>query len=121
MKKIFVVLLLVVIFTSACENEDVVCDDCDGLFSDDITMFIDAELVPCEEGSEAQCFYAQINDTIDEDAWEVWTKEICGFDFEPAYRYKLSVRRKKIDTDSEGNKIYKYCLIEIEEKIKVYL
>lgn len=107
---------------SACSSEDTEeCTDCNGIGSEDITMFVNSELTSCSDDSDAKCYYAQINSEIDEDAWEVWTNEICGFDFVPGYRYQLSVRRKKVGKDENGEKIYQYCLIYVVDKEQVFL
>jgi len=120
MKKIFsIIAVLGLLFVSSCEEEIQVCDECNGFMNKEVTIFVDGILPDCDDGMDV-CFYAQETDSLDEDVWEVWNTDICGFEFEPAYRYRLTVKKDKIDTVN-GEKIYKYCLIRIEEKVKIYL
>ena len=120
MKKI-IAILSVIFILSACNNDKTeVCTECDGLFSETVTMFVDAELQPCD-GANQMCFMYQINEEIDENAWQIFDGDICGFTFEAGYRYKLSVKRKKIATNDNGEKVYQYCLLHITEKTSVGL
>ncbi len=107
---------------SACDtNKAEVCTECDGMFSEVVTMFVDSEQKPCSNETSELCFYYQIGDTINESAWQPFDGDICGFTFTPGYQYKLSVKRKKIGKDEQGDKIYQYCLVSIIEKNSVGL
>ena len=122
MKKIFLIsgiLVLSFIFWG-CSKDDAVCADCDGMFSDEVTVWINNRYFDCGNGQN-NCIQAQISDTINENNWQVWTDTICGFDFEPQYRYQLSVRRKKTGKNEQNEIIYKYCLIKISNKVLMYL
>ncbi|MEA3450480.1 MAG: DUF4377 domain-containing protein [Bacteroidota bacterium] len=122
MKKIIIIIFLGISAVSACEeipeNE---CGTCDGIFSTTITMQIHEELVSCDDGTDNRCNYVQYGNEIDEEAWEVFPHEICSFDFKPGYRYTLLVKKQKIGKDDDGNKIYRYCLVSIQNMEKVYL
>ncbi|MBN2664245.1 MAG: DUF4377 domain-containing protein [Bacteroidales bacterium] len=118
-KIILITAVIGMFFLSACQKEEVICDECNGVFTKEVTIFVDGYYTDCGEGDNT-CFFAQEADVIDEDAWEVWTADICGFEFEPAYRYQLTVKKEKID-NVDGEKIYKYCLVRIDAKVEVFL
>lgn len=120
MKKIILfVAVISLFFLSSCDKQEIICEECNGVFTQEVTIFVDGFYTDCGNG-ENTCFYAQENDQIDENAWEVWTTDICGFEFEPAYRYQLTVKKQKID-NIDGEKIYKYCLVRIDSKVAVFL
>ena len=121
MKKVLLFLTLSVFIFSACETDDDICSECNGMFSETITMYIYEEKGPCEDGSSENCLYEQHNLIFIEDAWEPFNQEICGFDYVAGYRYELSVKRKKTGKDDDGNIIYQYCLVNIVNAVKVYL
>lgn len=122
MKKIILLIVLSMFTIFACneipENE---CGECDGIFATTITMQINEELVSCDDGTENKCNYVQYGNEVVEDAWEIFPHEICSFKFQPGYRYTLLVKKQKIGKDDDGNKIYRYCLVSIQNKEKVYL
>ncbi len=120
MKKIFAVILLTISILSSCEkDDDIVCHECDGWGSKDFYMWVDAEYGPCNEADTLRphCLMVQFSDTYEDGAWQPFTQEICGFDFEPGIRYKLHVRKKQIENDTA----YKYCLLQIVDKQEVFL
>ncbi len=121
MKKIFFLLVFGSVLFIGCQDKNVICDDCNGLFSEDLTMYIYEEKVPCEGDSTRKCYMEQHGGVFSDTAWTAFDKDICGFDFVPGYRYKLTIKRKKIGKDNNGNKVYKYCLLRILESKKVYL
>jgi len=121
MKKIIYLFIAVIFLFSACDNSDEICNECDGVFSEIVTMWVDGEYGPCDTISTDDCFYIQYNSTVVDTAWVPFNSEICGFEFEAGYQYNLSLRRIKIGTDTNGDKIYKYCLRDIVQKVKVYL
>lgn len=123
MKKIFLISIAIALFLvlfSCSKKEEALCSNCEGLNSEDVRVWVDNRYFDCGDG-KFKCFQAQISDTINENNWQVWTDTICGFSFEPQYRYKLSVRRKKVGKDAQNNDIYNYCLIKIAQKELMYL
>ncbi len=120
MKKILILLFSAVLFFSCEENEEI-CTECNGMFSETLTMYVFEESGPCTFDSLQTCLFVQFDSTFAEDAWKPFNQDICGFDYVPGYRYQLSVKRKKIGKDENGDKIYQYCLINIVQVIKKYL
>ena len=122
MKKIIFLLLAILLFGTFCNKEDedpdIVCDECKGLFSEELTMWVNSELKSCTDQSDERCIMVQFGTILIDDSWEVFENEICGFEFEEGYLYKLEIQRKK-DKDSENEFIY--CLTRIVSMDKVFL
>lgn len=121
MKKVVLFLTLSLFIFASCENDEQICTECNGVFSETLTMYIYEEKGPCEDGSGENCLYEQHNFVFDENAWVPFNQDICGFDYLAGYRYEISVKRKQTGKDDEGNRIYQYCLINIVSAVKVYL
>ncbi|MBN2890450.1 MAG: DUF4377 domain-containing protein [Bacteroidales bacterium] len=127
MKKLLFILGLSTIILSACNNEDdYLCNDCDGLFSETLTIFVYEEKAPIDSTTTELCYYIQYYPLVDEenfDAYEAFNYSICGFDdtFLSGYRYELSVKRKKIGKDENSDPIYQYCLVNIIDVTKTSL
>ncbi len=121
MKKIILLTIITGIFAFyACDDKkQEACDSCDGIFSKTITMQVNNEYTTCDGNDH--CLMVQFSDTVDENAWEPFSQDICGFNFQPGYRYTLSVKRQANGKDADGNKVYKYCLIRVVSSTKVYL
>ena len=102
MKKIITLFILSSIIFTACTTKDEVCTSCDGLTAETVSVFVDGYYTD----STHQYYFAQLGDTINENNWEIWETNICGFDFAPGYRYKLSTKRQKIGKDDNGDKLY---------------
>lgn len=119
MKKLFLLAGLLSIIIFSCKKDEQ-CTQCDGIFSETVTMQIDNEYAPCDSLPH-HCLYYQIGDTINENNWQILDQDICGFDFTPGYRYVLSVKRKKIGTNEDGTNAYLYCLERIISSKRVYL
>ncbi len=121
MKKLAFLLgiVLSVLIISSCNdktNKDVVCDQCEGIFSEKLYMWVDNELMPCPNDSTQMCMKVQFGAIPSDNAWEPFNQDICGFDYEPGYLYELYVQRKKIGTDGQGKTVYKYCLLHLIKK-----
>jgi hypothetical protein len=123
MKKLSIIFGIILLALVSCKDntKTEICDQCDGIFSKTMIMQVDNDYFPCNDGTKDKCIHVQFSSVIDENAWQPFKQDICGFDFVPGYRYELSVKRKKIGTDSNGNPIYKYCLISIDSKTQDYL
>lgn len=121
MKKILYLFIAALFLLVACDSSNEICNECDGIFSETINIWVKEEYGPCQTDSTENCNYIQYNTTVVDTAWVLLESEICGFEFEAGYQYNLSIRKLKIGTDSNGDKIYKYCLREIVSKVKVYL
>lgn len=121
MKKILFLLGLSTIFFASCTNDEKVCSDCAGLFSETIKMYVYEEYVDCEDHPSQQCLWAQLDSTFSDSAWIYFNQDICGFDYEPGFRYELNVERKKIGKDTNCEPLYQYCLVNIVAAVRVYL
>ena len=125
MKNIAVLLLSgILLFGTLCNKEDdtdIVCDECKGLFSKEETMWIFSEKGSCESNTNEECFLVQFgsNYTDSEDAWEVFEQDICGFEYEVGFIYKLEIQKAK-DKDNDEFE-YKYCLVRVVSKTQVSL
>jgi len=110
---------IIALLSTSCNQNSDTCTDCDGIFSENLTMTIFEEYGTDADGNQPllEQHEATFNDTL----WTTFSQDICGFNYVPGFRYKLSVKRKKTGEDENGNKIYNYCLIKIEEAVKVYL
>ncbi len=121
MKKIFLFLTLASFFLLSCKEKNVICDECNGISTETYVMYIFEEKVPCPDDPTQKCFMEQHELNFSDSAWTIFNDEICGFEFKPGFRYKLKIKRKKIGKDDNGNKVYKYCLLDVLEAKRVYL
>ena len=104
----------------SCKKDEnkpqVICDQCEGLFSQKMIMYVDNEMTKCPSNPSQMCLRVQFDKYQGDTAWVPFEQDICGFDYEPGYDYVLEIQRKKIDKDAQGNPIYKYCLLYIKSK-----
>ena len=119
MRLVIPFVLGVLFLFSMCQKDDkpqVICDECAGLFSEKMIMYVDNELTSCPSNTNERCLRVQFDKFEGDTAWIPFEQDICGFDYEPGFSYVLDIQRKKIDTDAQGEPIYKYCLLYIRSK-----
>ena len=143
MKKINLVYVLIFLLTLfACNNdEDVICNECDGRKSEQIYMLVSGEQVYCNDETEEYCIRVKFGEVVTnteygynqmtmyqtsesyevtDDEWNIFDNEICGFTFNPGYEYELKIEKKKYDEPVDG-KEYKYCLLNIISTTRISL
>ncbi len=120
MKRLVILVMGILLALAACQSDDqeqqVICNDCEGLFSEKMIMYVDNEMTKCPSNPDDLCIRVQFDTYEGDTAWVPFEQDICGFDYQPGYMYVLEIQRKKIDTDAEGNPIYKYCLLYIKSQ-----
>ncbi len=120
MRRFLLILAGILFLVLSCnENTDeakVICDECQGLFSQRLIMYVDNELTRCPDNPNEFCLRVQFDEFKGDTAWQAFDQDICGFDYEPGFMYVLDIQRKKITEDADGNPIYKYCLLYIKSK-----
>lgn len=82
-------------------------------------LFINSEKVDCTGIGKMKCHQIQESDTLTSD-WKNFYGKIQGFDYEPGYIYKISVKKEELDpatVPADASSI-KYSLIEVIEKQK---
>jgi len=91
---------------------------CSNTNTDDASIYwVNAERVPCVGVAPMECL--QVKRSQD-DPWQNFYARIDGFDFEPGFTYKISVRETKLppgQVPADASSI-RYELIEILEKRK---
>jgi len=82
-------------------------------------LFINSEKVDCKVIGTMKCLQIQESDTLTSD-WKNFYGKIQGFDYEPGYIYKISVKKEELDpaTVPAYASSIKYSLIEVIEKQK---
>ena len=120
MKKIFYVLFGIMLLAVSCNDssdENVICNECEGLFSETLFMWVNNEPITNPDNSDEKCMEVQFVDYSNynyvDSLWKPFCDTICGFDYKEGLIYELKIQRKKIDKDEDGNPIYKYCLLEV--------
>ncbi len=120
MKRFLLVLAGIFFLTLSCnqskDQPKVICDECQGLLSQKMVMYVDNEMTRCPDNPNDLCLKVQFDQFKGDTAWEPFSQDICGFDYEPGFMYVLEIQRKKMATDADGNPIYKYCLLYIKSK-----
>jgi len=121
MKKLLLIGLLLSLFISACKKNDQICDECDGIGSKTIDMWVDAQYGPCDQADtiKPHCLMVEF-ETYTDSLWQPFDQDICGFEFTPGIWYHLEVKRKKIG-EIDGQPQYKYCLTKIIETKQKFL
>ena len=112
--------MLFATFCNKDEESTAICDECDGIFSEDKTMWVNSELNYCNGESGEKCLMVQYETTVNEDKWEAFELDICGFEFVEGYLYHLEIKIAE-EKDEAGNNVEKYCLIRVISETKVYL
>lgn len=82
------------------------------------TVWINSLRVSCTGVTPMKCLQIQKGKSIEKGKWQNFYANIEGFDFEPGYIFKLSVKEEKIDpakVPADGSSV-KYTLVEVLEK-----
>ncbi len=118
MKRFVFLFMGLLLAFAACKKDEhkpqVICDECEGLFSQKMIMYVDNEMTKCPSNPSDLCMRVQFDKFEGDTAWVPFEQDICGFDYQPGYFYTLEIQRKKIGTDANGNPEYKYCLLRIK-------
>jgi heat shock protein HslJ len=80
--------------------------------------WINSLRVSCTGVAPMKCLQIQKGKSVEKGKWQNFYANIEGFDFEPGYIFKLSVKEEKIDpakVPADGSSI-KYTLVEVLEK-----
>ena len=80
-----------------------------GAASEEITLYIGPELVPCEGEGPMECY--QVKESPDAE-WGLFYDQIEGFNWEPGFVYELRVRVSPVDNPPAGGSSLQYELIE---------
>ena len=120
MKRYVILFIGILLAFAACkqdkQEQQVICNQCEGLLSKTMTMYVDNEMTKCPSNPNDMCLRVQFDKYEGDTAWVPFEQDICGFDYEPGYMYILEIQRKKEGTDADGNPLYKYCLLHIKSK-----
>ncbi|MBB4080069.1 heat shock protein HslJ [Lewinella aquimaris] len=82
------------------------------------TFWINSRTVPCTGAGPQTCLQVKRGPELDGGEWEYFYATIAGFDYEPGYLYKLSVRETPLidaEVPADGSSI-EYTLIRVLEK-----
>ncbi len=80
--------------------------------------YVNSYKVDCVGVGPQKCLLTQKNPMIIDTAWQTFYAPIEGFDYEPGFLYKISVREEKLDSaslPSDASSI-RYSLVKILEK-----
>ncbi len=122
MKKVFFALILALALFASCNDDDTledntyVCNECSGIFSDRMYMWVANKLTTNPDDPTQKCIKVQFDNYESDTSWTPFCQDICGFDYEEGFLYELYIERKKEGTDDNGDPIYKYCLLYIVSK-----
>ncbi len=98
------------------QEQQYICNECHTLFSDKLYMWVANKYYIDPDNRDKKCLKVQIERYVSDTSWVPFCDTICGFDYEPGYRYQLFVERKKVGEDSTGQTLYKYCLLYVKSK-----
>lgn len=79
------------------------------------TYWVNSARVPCTGVAPMQCLQVRKGEAED---WQLFYSSIEGFNYEPGYIYRLSVREEKLDpalVPADASSI-RFILVEVEEK-----
>jgi len=81
-------------------------------------LFVNSSKVECTGVGKMQCLQIQESETLKANDWKNFYGNIEGFEFEPGYIYKISVKKEELDAatvPADASSI-KYSLIKVIEK-----
>lgn len=81
-------------------------------------LFVNSSKVECTGVGKMQCLQTQESETLKPNDWKNFYGNIEGFEYEPGYIYKLSVKKEKLDpaTVPADASTLKYSLVKVIEK-----
>lgn len=94
---------------------------CDNNSSEKIAetiLFVNSSKVECTGVGKMQCLQIQESETFKPNGWKNFYGNIEGFEFEPGYIYKISVKKEELDpaTVPADASTLKYSLVKVIEK-----
>jgi len=81
--------------------------------SQEETLYINSQLVDCVGVSPMQCMQVRSDE---QQAWGLFYQQIEGFQFEPGYRYRLTVSKEQLNDVPADAPSLRYRLINIVSK-----
>lgn len=81
-------------------------------------LFVNSSKVECTGVGKMQCLQTQESETLKPNDWKNFYGNIEGFEYEPGYIYKLSVKKEMLDpaTVPADASTLKYSLVKVIEK-----
>jgi heat shock protein HslJ len=81
-------------------------------------LFVNSSKVECTGVGKMQCLQIQESETLKPNDWKNFFGNIEGFEYEPGYIYKLSVKKENLDpaTVPADASTLKYSLVKVIEK-----
>lgn len=81
-------------------------------------LYVNSSKVGCTGVGKMQCLQTQESETLKLNDWKNFYGNIEGFEYEPGYIYKLSVKKEKLDpaTVPADASTLKYSLVKVIEK-----
>ncbi len=80
-------------------------------------IWVKESKAPCQGVAPMECL--QVKYKAQDTAWQYMYSSIEGFNYEPGYQYKLSVKRTKVANPPADASAYKYELVKVMEKKQV--
>lgn len=80
-----------------------------------ITMWVADHQVDCTGVGPQKCLLVKLEGDT---SWTYHYDGIEGFNYEPGYEYRLTIKRKKVRNPPADGSSIRYILVKIDEKIK---
>lgn len=80
------------------------------------TIFVGAEKVPCEGVAPQECYLIKENASDD---WQLFYDEIAGFTWEPGFEYELRIEESRNDNPPADASAITWTLVEVVAKTAV--
>ena len=78
------------------------------------TLYINSQLVDCVGVGPMQCMQVRSDE---QQAWGLFYQQIEGFQFEPGYRYRLTVSKEQLTDVPADSSSLRYQLIKVVNKV----
>lgn len=108
-------------FILACFIAAIALNTCENDSTDktaETILFVNSAKVDCTGVGEMKCLQTQESEMLSPNDWKNFYGNIEGFEYEPGYIYKISVKKEKLDpatVPADASSI-KYSLVEVLEK-----
>lgn len=81
-------------------------------------IYVNSSKIDCQGEGESGCLQIKEVTNNASQQWEKFEGNITGFDYEPGYIYKISVKKEKLDMANVPAEVplHKYSLLEVIEK-----
>jgi heat shock protein HslJ len=109
--KFLLTIFLSAIALSTCENKT-------SEKNAETILYVNSSKVECTGVGKMQCLQIQESETLKPNDWKNFFGNIEGFEYEPGYIYKLSVKKENLDpaTVPADASTLKYSLVKVIEK-----